>query len=288
MNKFEESFNKFRSPGTIQETQNLVNKILKDSTIEKDSDTLQKIYSCIDATMLNPATTKKNITKFVNDLEMFHTAHPSYPNVAAICSYSSQVGSIKAVLQDENVKVCSVIGFPTSQTFIEIKIAEASMAIMQGANEIDTVINLGHFFEHSYEELTDELTEIKDCCRDATLKVIIETGAFKTSEEILKAAILAAFSGADFIKTSTGKEFIGATPEAVYIICKVIQQYEELFDKKIGIKISGGISTSDDALIYYKIVEEILGNEWLTPQLFRIGSSKLPGNIQKELTKLIK
>ena len=159
------------------------------------------------------------------------------------------------------------------------------MAIMSGADEIDVVMNLGYFMEENYEELTEEIQEIKDSCREGKLKVILETGALLTPENIQKAAILALYSGADFIKTSTGKGYPGATPEAVYTMCKVLKKYHSITGKQIGIKVSGGVRTAEDAVKYYTIVKEVLGSEWLNKDLFRIGASSLVEDIEHRLGK---
>ena len=159
------------------------------------------------------------------------------------------------------------------------------MAVMQGADEIDVVMNLGYFMEDNFEELTEELQEIKESCRHAHLKVILETGALVTAENIQKASILAMYSGADFIKTSTGKGYPGATFEAAYTMCKAIKTYHSITGNKVGIKIAGGVRTAEDAARYYTIVKEILGDEWLNKDLFRIGASSLVGDIEKRLGK---
>ncbi|HCC51334.1 MAG TPA: deoxyribose-phosphate aldolase, partial [Porphyromonadaceae bacterium] len=169
------------------------------------------------------------------------------------------------------------------QTFAEIKVAETAMAVMAGADEIDVVMNLGYFMEEEYEMLADELSEIKDSCRNAKLKVILETGALAVAENIRKATILSVYSGADFVKTSTGKGYPGATLEAVYVMCKVIKEYATISGRKVGIKVSGGIRTAEDAVRYYTIVKEVLGNEWLNKDLFRIGASNLVSDIEKRL-----
>ena len=162
---------------------------------------------------------------------------------------------------------------------------KTTMAVMQGADEIDVVMNPGYFMEDNFEELTEELQEIKESCRHAHLKVILETGALVTAENIQKASILAMYSGADFIKTSTGKGYPGATFEAAYTMCKAIKTYHSITGNKVGIKISGGVRTAEDAVRYYTIVKEILGNEWLNKDLFRIGASSLVGDIEKRLGK---
>ena len=194
--------------------------------------------------------------------------------------------TVKQALTAQEVKIASVAaGFPSSQTFIEVKIAETAMAVMTGADEIDVVMNLGYFMEDNYEELTEEIQEIKESCRESKLKVILETGVLVTPENIRKAAILALYSGADFIKTSTGKGYPGATPEAVYTMCKVIKKYHSITGKQIGIKVSGGVRTAEDAVKYYTIVKEVLGNDWLNKELFRIGASSLVEDIEHRLGK---
>ena len=167
----------------------------------------------------------------------------------------------------------------------EIKIAETAMAVMQGADEIDVVMNLGYFLEENYDELSEEIQEIKESCRDAKLKVILETGALQTPESIQKAAVLAVYSGADFIKTSTGKGYPGATPEAVYTMCQVLKKYHSITGKRVGIKVAGGVRTAEEAVRYYTIVKEVLGNDWLNKDLFRIGASSLVEDIEHRLGK---
>lgn len=193
---------------------------------------------------------------------------------------------MKQALTADQVKIAAVAGgFPASQTFMEVKMAEVAMAIMEGANEIDIVMNLGYLLEENFDELTEEIQEIKARCgEEVTLKVILETGALETPEQIRKAAILAIYSGADFIKTSTGKGYPGATPEAVYTMCRVIHEYAELNDKKVGIKVAGGVRSAEDAVRYYTIVKEVLGEEWLNKSLFRIGASSLVEDLEQRLT----
>ena len=240
---------------------------------------LAAIYGCIDLTTLNSLDTKETVYQLVEKVNNFEgTLNMS--NVAAICTYPIFVETVKMCLLAQDVKIVSVAaGFPSSQTFPEIKIAEIAMAVMAGANEIDVVLNLGYFMEEAYEELVDELMEIKDSCRGATLKVILETGALATPENIRRATILSLYSGADFIKTSTGKGYQGATPETFYTICKVVKKYKELTGNKAGVKVSGGIKTAEEAVRYYTIAESVLGKEWLNKNLFRIGASGLAEDI---------
>ena len=170
-------------------------------------------------------------------------------------------------------------GFPNSQTFIEVKIAEVSMAVMEGASEIDVVIPVGKIVSDNLEEVYNELSEIKEACRDAKLKVILETGLLKNAETIKKAAVVAMVAGADFIKTSTGKGPKGATLEAAYVMCKAIKEFNTKNGSKVGVKIAGGVSETEDAVKYYTLVQNILGEEWLKPELFRIGASRLVNNL---------
>ena len=166
-------------------------------------------------------------------------------------------------------------GFPSGQTFTEVKVADVALAVSEGADEVDVVMNLGMLRDKNYEELCDELIEVKHAAKDAHMKVIIESGALREPEEIRNAAILAMYSDADFIKTSTGKVYEGATPEAAYVMCRCIREYYEKTGRKVGFKAAGGVRSAEDALLYYAIVKEVLGEEWLDNTLFRIGASSL-------------
>jgi deoxyribose-phosphate aldolase len=259
-----------------------VNRLLAQKYKENlTPEVFKRIHGCIDLTSLTGLDTKESIWKMVNQVNDYEGSHPGVPNVAAICTYPLFVETVKQTLTAQDVSIASVAGgFPASQTFTEIKIAETAMAVMQGADEIDAVLNPGYLIEENYEELSEELQEIKDSCRGALLKVILETGALAQSGLIQKAAILAIYSGADFIKTSTGKDYPGATPEAVYTMCQVIKTYYAVANKRIGIKVSGGIRTAGEAVKYYTLVKEILGEEWLNKDLFRIGASSLAKDIE--------
>lgn len=263
------------------EVQNIIEKHFSENYAPE---IFRKIYGCIDLTSLNVLDTKDSVWELTEKINQFDGVHPDIPNVAAICIYPIFVQTVKQALMSEGVKIVSVAaGFPSSQTFLEVKIAEVALAVMAGADEIDIVLNLGSFMEGSFEELTDELNEIKESCRGMKLKVIIESGALVTAENIQQATILALYSGADFIKTSTGKGYPGASLEAVYTICKTIKQYYNLSGNKVGVKVSGGIRTTEDAVRYYTVVKEILGEEWLTNEFFRIGASNLVTDIEKHL-----
>ncbi len=253
-----------------------VNKIITEKSAENNTtEVLRKIYSCIDLTTLNTTDTKEDIWNFTDKVNSFEGSNPEIDNVAAICVFPNFVKTVRESLTAD-VKIASVCGgFPSSQTFLEVKIAETALAVMDGANEIDVVLNLGLFLNGEIEELCEELDEIKEACHEAQLKVILETGALKTGESINNASVLALYSGADFLKTSTGKVYPGATLEAAYVMCLAIKNYYKKNGERKGIKISGGVSTVEDAVNYYTIVKETLGEEWCNSELFRIGTSRL-------------
>ena len=275
MNKYEEAFKNFE-PDLQEKTVNeKTNEILDKCKENNTPEVLKFLYSCIDLTSLNTEDNRESIWRFTETVNDFEGSRPDISNVAAICVYPNFVSTVKEALTAD-VRIAAVAGgFPSSQTFIEVKIAEVSLAVADGANEIDIVFNAGAFFEENWEEACREIEEIKAACREAHLKVILETGLLKTASNIRKATILSMYSGADFIKTSTGKIYSGANPEAAYVICQTIKEYYRIHRKKIGIKVSGGVRTAEDAVKYYTIVKEVLGKDWLNPQLFRIGASGL-------------
>lgn len=287
MDKYHEAFARFEVSQPDATVSQIVNDILEKHSKENFTpDVLKLIHGCIDLTSLTSMDTKESIWKMVDQVNDYEGTRPDVPNVAAICTYPIFVETVKQALIAQDVKIASVAaGFPASQTFPEIKVAETAMAVMQGADEIDVVINLGYFMEDNYQELSEELQEIKDSCREAHLKVILETGALTTAENIRKAAILAVYCGADFIKTSTGKGYPGATPEAVYTMCQVVKEYHSIVGKQVGIKVSGGVRTAEEAVNYYTILKKVLGNEWLNKGLFRIGASSLVSDIEQRLGK---
>ncbi|MEG2946040.1 MAG: deoxyribose-phosphate aldolase, partial [Bacteroidales bacterium] len=214
----------------------------------------------------------------------FELEHPELKNVAAICVYPNFAEVVRMNLEVSDVNIAAVAaGFPSSQTFPEIKVAEVAMAVATGANEIDIVINVGEFLAGEYDEMCETISECKASCRDAHMKVILETGALKSASDIVKASILSMYSEADFIKTSTGKMEPAATPEAAYVMCKAIKAYHEKTGRKVGFKPAGGIVTPEDAVKYYSIVKEVLGEEWLNKELFRLGASRLANNLLSEI-----
>ncbi|GHS99302.1 deoxyribose-phosphate aldolase [Bacteroidia bacterium] len=283
MSKYEEALHKFNLNVQDEEISRKTAAILAKADENQTPEVLRFLYSCIDLTSLGSEDSKESIWKFVEAVNDFDGSRPDMENVAAICVYPNFVETVRETLQAD-VKIASVAGgFPSSQTFIEVKVAEVSLAVADGADEIDIVLNGGEFLDNNLQEVSEEISELKEACREAHLKVILETGLLKTAVNIKKAAVLAMYSGADFIKTSTGKVYPGATPEAVYVMCEAIREYYQLHNRKIGIKVSGGVRTAEEAVIYYTLVKTVLGDEWLTPEYFRIGASSLAGNLLKAL-----
>lgn len=252
---------------------------------ENNTEEVKKfLFNCIDLTTLNTTDSDESVMRFTEKVNQFDNEFPDLKNVAAICVYPNFAQVVKDTLEVEGVNIACVSGgFPSSQTFTEIKIAETAMAVADGADEIDIVIPVGAFLNGDYETMCEEIMELKETCKEHHLKVILETGALKTASNIKKASILSMYSGADFIKTSTGKQQPAATPEAAYVMCQAIKEYHEQTGNKIGFKPAGGINSVNDALIYYTIVKEILGEEWLNNKLFRLGTSRLANLLLSEI-----
>lgn len=243
------------------------------------------LFHCIDLTSLKCTDSEESIMKFTEKVNEFVDKYPDLENVASICVYPNMAEIVNDTLEADDVKIACVSGgFPSSQTFMEVKVAETAMAIHTGAEEIDIVMPVGKFLCGDYEGMCDEIGELKDICGEKPLKVILETGALRSASNIKKAAILAMYSGADFIKTSTGKEAISATPEAAWVMCEAIKEYYKETGRKVGFKAAGGIDSVKKALAYYTIVKEVLGEEWLNNGLFRIGASRLANQLLSEIT----
>lgn len=233
----------------------------------------------IDLTTLNGDDTIEKVVTLTTKVNNFNTHYPQLPNVAAICVYPSLVETVKKTL-NKPIGIASVAaGFPASQTFPEIKVAECAMAVAAGATEVDIVISIGKFLEGNYQEVYDEIAEIKSAIHGSHLKVILETGALKSVENIYRASILAMAAGADFIKTSTGKITTNATPEATYVMCHAIKDWKEKTGQKVCYKPAGGVSTTEEAVLHYTLVKDILGNDWLNNESFRFGASRLANNL---------
>ncbi|MBR5511571.1 MAG: deoxyribose-phosphate aldolase [Bacteroidaceae bacterium] len=282
--KYEFVMNEYPETPSDEEIATAVKKAGEKVEKNRKKEILKEIYSCLDLTTLKCTDNAESVLAFTEKVNALDETHPDLKNVAAICVYPNFAGIVSQSLEVEGVEVACVSGgFPSSQTFPEVKIAETALALKEGATEIDIVMSVGKFLSGDYEGVCDEIQELKDLCGEKSLKVILETGALKNAENIKKAAILSMYSGADFIKTSTGKEAPGATPYAAYVMCKAIKEYYAKSGRKVGFKAAGGITSVEDALLYYNIVEDVLGKEWLNSKLFRIGTSRLAGTLLNEI-----
>ena len=257
-----------------------VKKIMEKAPEYENQEVYKFLFSSIDLTTLSTEDSQDSVTAFTQRVNDFDNEYPQFKNVAAICVYSNFAEVVSSVLEVTGVDVAVVAGgFPSSQTFTAVKGADVALAVAGGANEVDVVMNLGYLRDKNYEDLCDELIELKHTAKDAKLKVILETGALKTAAAIKEASILAMWSDADFIKTSTGKIYPGASLEAAYVMCECIKEYYQQTGKKVGFKAAGGIRTAQEAVQYYTIVKTVLGDEWLNQDLFRIGASSLANNL---------
>ncbi len=253
-----------------------IKDIIERSQDLKDKNLFQKIFSLIDLTTLDVADTEEKIELMVNKVNQLPLRFPDLPNVAAICVYPAFIPILKRDLKVESVMKASVgASFPSSQTYLDVKINEVERILEEGADEVDVVISVGKLFSGKQDEVFNELREIKNHMGDKHLKVILETGVLKNNELIKRASFIAMEAGADFIKTSTGKNGEGASPEAVYVMCEAIKEFHQKTGKEVGIKPAGGISDVSTATQYYLIVNEVLGNDWINPERFRIGASRL-------------
>ncbi len=283
--KYEDALSKYNTRLNDEEVAKQVKSLLEGKAAgNRSEEVLKFLFHCIDLTTLNTTDSDESVMRFTQKVNRFEETYPDLKNVAAICVYPCFAEIVKDTLEVEEVKIaCVSAGFPSSQTFTEVKIAETSLALMDGADEIDIVLSVGKFLVGDYENVCDEIEELKATCKEHHLKVILETGALKTAENIKKASILSMYSGADFIKTSTGKQQPAATPEAAYVMCQAIKEYYEQTGRKVGFKPAGGINTVDDAIAYYTIVKEVLGEEWLNNSLFRLGTSRLANLLLSEI-----
>lgn len=286
MDKYNEAIAKFDTAIEDGQVRYNVEKILGEHYAENCTGEVYRfILSCLDLTSLETTDNDATITAFISKVNEFENTYPEINPVAAVCVYPNFVTTVRGMLEVSSVKIASVAGgFPSAQTYSELKTVEAGLALHDGADEIDMVMNVGNFLGGNYQEMCDEISEMKETCHDAKLKVILETGLLPSTSEVMKASVLALYSGADFIKTSTGKTGTGATPEAVYAMALAVREYSRLNGVRVGIKVAGGVRTASEAVKYYTIIKEVLGQEWLTPDLFRIGASSLADSLLSEIT----
>lgn len=285
-NKYLDTLKKYQTELDDEAVKVEVAQIIADGFDKNNtSDVLKFSLGCIDLTSLNPTDNEERIRDFTERVNLFEEAYPELDNVASICVYPNFAETVSTFLDVTGVHTTVVAaGFPSSQTFNEIKVAECALAVASGADEVDIVINVGQMIAGNYEDMCDTIQECKAACKEAIFKVILETGALKKASLIAKASVLAMYSGADFIKTSTGKIDVAATPEAAYVMCKMAKAYFEETGTRVGIKVAGGVKTPEDAIKYYTIVKSVLGEEWLTKDLYRIGASSAANNLLSAIT----
>ena len=246
---------------------------------------LQKLLGTVELTTLTVTDSQESVMRFTEKVNRWSNEYPDLPPLATICVYPNFASIVSNSLEADGVRVACVSGgFPSSQTFLEVKTIETALALKDGADEIDMVLSVGAFLSEDFETCTDEIDEMKAICGEHPLKVILETGELKTAYQIKRASILAMYAGADFIKTSTGKVSVAATPEAAYTMCRAIKEYHDRTGRWVGFKAAGGIKTVEEAVDYYTIVAEILGEEYIGKGLFRIGTSRLANLLARAVT----
>lgn len=283
--RIEEALKKYNLDITDAEVSEAVKKIIAEKVHENDTPEVKRfLMGSVELTTLKTADSETSVMAFTEKVNQFEEAYPNLPHVATICVYPKFARTVSETLEVEGVEVACVSGsFPSSQSLIEVKTIETQLAIKDGATEIDIVMNVGAFLEGDYETVVDEIQQQKEACGEHDMKVILETGMLKTAKNIKIASILSMYSGADYIKTSTGKEMPAATPEAAYVMCQAIKEYYDQTGIQIGFKPAGGLNTVMDALIYYTIVKEVLGEKWLTNKYLRLGTSRLANLLLSEV-----
>lgn len=285
VNKYEEALKLYNTDIDDQEVKEAVKKLIAEKVPENDTLEVKKfLMGSVELTSLHTTDSEESILALTEKVNHFDETYPDLPHVATICVYPCFAGIVSQSLEVDGVEIACVSGsFPSSQTFQEVKVAETSLAIHDGATEIDIVLPVGKFLSGDYEGVSDDINELKQVCGEHAMKVILETGDLVTASNIKKASILSMYAGADYIKTSTGKEKISATPEAAYVMCQAIKEYYDKTGIQIGFKPAGGLNTIMDALIYYTIVKEVLGEKWLTNKWFRLGTSRLANQLLSEV-----
>ena len=285
VDKYEQALKKYNTNLNDDEVRETVKKLIEEKVHTNDTPEVKKfLFGSIELTSLKCTDSDESIMAFTEKVNQFDTQYPHLPHVATICVYPCFAAIVRDTLEVEGVEIACVSGsFPSSQALIEVKVAETALAVKDGATEIDIVMPVGKFLSGNYEEMCEDIQELKETCGDAAMKVILETGCLKTASNIKKASILSMYAGADYIKTSTGKEKVAATPEAAYVMCQAIKEYYDETGIQIGFKPAGGINSVMDALIYYTIVKEVLGEKWLTNKWFRLGTSRLANMLLSEI-----
>ena len=284
--KYEQALSQYNCELNDADIKAKVREIIATKVPENDTLDVKKfLFGSIELTTLKPTDSDVSVMAFTERVNAFDNEYPNLPHVATICVYPCFAEIVKDTLEVDGVEIACVSGsFPSSQARIEVKVAETALAVKDGATEIDIVMPVGKFLSGDFEGVCDEISELKSICgENVPMKVILETGCLTTASNIKKASILAMYAGADYIKTSTGKEKISATPEAAYVMCQAIKEYYDKTGIQIGFKPAGGINTVMDAIIYYTIVKEVLGEKWLTNKYLRLGTSRLANLLLSEI-----
>jgi deoxyribose-phosphate aldolase len=283
--KYEEALSKYNTDINDAEVKAAVKKIIEEKVPQNDTLDVKKfLLGSVELTSLHTTDTEEEILALTESVNRFENEYPDLPHVATICVFPAFTELVSNSLEIDGVEITNVCGnFPSSQSRMEVKVAETQLAIADGATEIDIVMPVGKFLSKDYEGVCDDISEMKQACGDVPMKVILETGDLKNCSNIKIASILSIYAGADYIKTSTGKEKISATPEAAYVMCQAIKEYYDETGIQIGLKPAGGINTVMDAITYYTIVKEVLGEQWLTNKWFRMGTSSLTNLLISEI-----
>ena len=284
--KYEEALAKYNLDITDEEVKAAVKQIITEKVHENDTPEVKRfLMGSVELTTLKTTDSDESVLAFTERVNQFENEYPDLPHVATICVYPRFAKVVSETLEVEGIEIACVSGsFPSSQALIEVKTVETALALKDGATEIDMVQSVGAFLSGDYETVCDEIQQMKETCGEHKLKVILETGCLKTAANVKTASILAMYAGADYIKTSTGKLEPAATPEAAYVMCQAIKEYYDETGIQIGFKPAGGLNSVMDALIYYTIVKEVLGEKWLTNQWFRMGTSRLANMLLSEVT----
>lgn len=283
--KYEKALEMYETNLNDAEVQATVKQIIEEKVPQNDTLDVKKfLFGSIELTTLSTTDTEEKVLRMVEKVNRFDREYPDIPHVAAVCVYPVFTELVSKSLEVDGVEITNVCGnFPSSQARMEVKVAETQLAVADGATEIDIVLPVGKFLSGDYEGVCDDISEMKQACGATPMKVILETGDLETASNIKKAALLSMYAGADYIKTSTGKEKVSATPEAAYVMCQAIKAYHEKTGIQIGFKPAGGINTVMDAVIYYTIVQQVLGKQWLTNKWFRMGTSRLTNLLLSEI-----
>lgn len=278
--EYSQAISRFGAAPSREEVARTLDTIAPRAAASCRADVYRQCFSALDLTSLDPCDTRQRIEELTRKTVAFPLHFPEMPRVASLCVFPAFVETVGLAAGNSPLTITSVAGgFPSAQTYLEVKMLEAAMAIENGADEIDIVLNAGKMLTGAYDEAANEVEVLRAESAGTVLKVILETGALKTPELIRKASLLSMFAGADFIKTSTGKIDVAATPEAAVVMCHAIRDYHERTGRRVGFKAAGGVRSAEDAALYYTIVERILGREWLTVDLFRIGASSAANNL---------